>query len=78
MGKTVAGKSYTNSGSSGCLTDLLGLEAAMVEYIVREEVTINELEFLRGAMNCKMTQAEDWRFLRLSRIVGVVFCTILG
>ena len=37
MGKTIVGKSYTNSGSSGCLTDLLGLEAAMVEDILREE-----------------------------------------
>ena len=31
VGKTIAGKSYTKSGLSGCLTDLLGLEAAMVE-----------------------------------------------
>ena len=41
MGKADVGKSYTNSGSSGCLTDLLGLEAAMVEDALREEERTN-------------------------------------
>ena len=41
MGKAIVGKSYTNSGLSDCLTDPLGLEAAMVEDILREEEHTN-------------------------------------
>ena len=41
MGKADVGKSYTNSGSSGCYTDLLGLEAAVMEDILREEERAN-------------------------------------
>ena len=65
MGKTITGKSYTDSGSSGCLTDLLGLEDATVENILREEEHTNssrlevQKESPQMSWSSFKTQAED-------------------
>ena len=58
VGKTIAGKPYTKSGLSGCLTDLSGVEAAMVE---------DTQSWKRGEMTHQELSQMSWSSFNKSR-----------